>query len=218
MSLGRHSDALFTGPSKDLVDLGELYLPTGKLYCCDPFLSFEVGPLERTLDPGNYRVRVLVPEFVGWGRRVAAAVLLVGDARPTRWEEAIYRAADSVDAGFRVDAGLACFMDAATRDVFVEVLESFYSRFPNGNYYDEILAGEFAHSADPARPRHAGDWTIHYPIRGDPRNIAMFASGLGDGVYIAEWGLDAEDYPAALAVDFGVEDLELDPAWQQNPR
>ena len=129
MSLGRHSDALFTGPSKDLVDLGELYLPTGKLYCCDPFLSFEVGPLERTLDPGNYRVRLLVPKFVGWGRRVAAAALLIADARPTRWEEATYRAADSVDARFRVDAGLACFMDAETREVLVEILESFVFPF-----------------------------------------------------------------------------------------
>jgi hypothetical protein len=78
----------------------------------------------------------------------------------------------------------------------------FYQENPNGNYYDDMLAAEFARSSDPSRPTHAGDWNLHFPRRDDPRNVAMFASGLGDGSYSAIWGVANDEQPTMLVVDF----------------
>ncbi len=198
--------SLFAAPGAAPVELGALHLPTGRLYCCDPFLSDEVAPLTRQVPPGTYPVRLAAPAFHGWGRRVAAAVLVLSDAPPVAWEDAVHGAGGTSE--FRVDAGLACFMDAATRDEFEREIAAFYERAPDDNYYDTVLAPLFALSADPERPTHAGDWTLYQPPAATG-NVAMFASGVGDGVYLAHWGLDERGAPAVLMVDFEVEDLEL---------
>jgi hypothetical protein len=135
---------------------------------------------------------------------VAAAALAITDAVPTRWEPANYRLGGNREKYFRVDAGLACFMDASTRELLNDAMDRFDARYPQGNYYDDCLAPEFALSVDPAWPHRAGNWAMHHPVPGDPRNVAMFASGLGDGLYAARWGLERRDLPARLVVDFGL--------------
>jgi hypothetical protein len=187
-----------------IVDMGTLWMPTGRMYCCDPFLNHEVSPMERAVMPGTYPVQLVLSPPADFGERVAAAGLIITDAVPTRWEPATCRRGRDREADFRVDAGLACFMDASTRELLNDTMDRFDARHPEGNYYDECLAAEFASSVDPARPRRAGNWAMHHPVPGDPRNVAMFASGLGDGVYAARWGLDRRGRPARLVVDFAL--------------
>lgn len=206
MRTGASGKAFREATAGELVDLGLLHVPTGRLYCCDPFLAHEVGPLDRQVEPGSYRVKLVLRTVPEWGQRVAAAILEINRVRPSRWEVAGYRSDDGTrGTQFEVDAGLACFMDASTCDAFITVLDRFYASVGAAeNYYDSVLAAEFTRSADPERPGHAGDWAMHHPVPDDPRNIAMFASGLGDGLYAAEWGLDLQGQPALLGVDFGV--------------
>jgi Protein of unknown function (DUF4241) len=188
----------------EAVDLGNLFLPTGSVVCCDPFLSHEVSALNRRLEPGDYPVKLCVAKLPKWGKRVALAGLISSNQTPLRWAKASYKMSGSRFSTFRVDSGLACFMDAQTAKMFSKVVHGYYEALPEGNYYDDILDAEFKRSADPAHPYQAGNWTLHFPIKDDPRNIAMFASGLGDGSYSSYWGLGGDDQPSMLVIDFGV--------------
>ena len=93
-------------------------------------------------------------------------------------------------------------MDARTEYMFRRVFDEFYRTQPDGNYYDDVLASGFLKSAQ--YPGHSGDWLLHFPVKGNPFNIAMFASGLGDGSYHVYWGVDRNDEPCRLLIDFGL--------------
>ncbi len=188
----------------ELVNLGNLYVPTGSLMCCDPFLSHEVNILNYKVTPGSFPVKLCVVNLREWGKRVALAGLIFSPHLPLRWTKATYEMDGDRFSAFRVDAGLACFMDAQTAEIFSKVVQDFYSSYPNGNYYDDILAAEFKRSANPDYSYHAGDWNLHYPIENDQRNIAMFASGLGDGSYFSFFGIDRNGVPAMLVIDFNI--------------
>jgi hypothetical protein len=191
-------------PVYRVVALGELYLPSGRIFCCDPFLSEEVNALQTTVPPGRYQVQLSIATSPEWGPRVALAGLMFSTHEPVSWREAEYRIDDQGSSSFRVDAGLGCFMDQETRELLTRVVNEFYEKNPEGNYYDDILAGEFKQNAEPGSPRQSGDWAMHHPVNGDPRNIAMFASGLGDGVYPAYWGMHEMVQPAMLVADFQI--------------
>lgn len=191
-------------PAYRLVNLGKLYMPSGKIFCCDPFLSDEVNAIERTVPPWHFDVQLSIVTLPQWGPHVALAGLMLSEREPVSWQEATHVISGERFSGFRVDAGLACFMDQETRELFTRVVDEFYKRDPEGNYYDDVLAAEFKQNAEPDSPRQSGDWDLHYPVKGDPRNIAIFASGLGDGFYTPHWGLDDRGQPAMLVVDFGI--------------
>ncbi len=189
-------------PSRRIVELGSLAVPSGRIYCCDPFLSSEVGPLDSTVPPGDYAVQVCSMLRPEWGWRVALARLVLSTREIAQWREAVYLKGEERSSEFRVDAGLACFMDASTRDLFVRTVDALHAKSDRANYYDDVLAPEFKQNADPANPPHAGDWVMHTPSAASRGNIAMFASGLGDGLYRAYWGLDDAGNPAMLVADF----------------
>jgi hypothetical protein len=184
------------------IDMGRLHLPSGQLYCCDPFLSDEVAPLIRTVPRGDYSVSLDLLDSEDWGERVGFARLLLSDETVVTWEQALYRVGSRVSADFRVDAGFACFMDAQTEAAFRGAVGEFYRLTPQGNYYDDILAGGFRESA--RIPGVAGDWLMHVPSPRHLGNVAMFASGLGDGAYKAYWGVGKSGDPCRLIVDFGL--------------
>jgi hypothetical protein len=197
-------------PRLRTVALGTLVVPTGQLYCCDPFLSGEVAPLDLRVKPGDHAVDLCLAKMSAWGERVALARLCLSRAPVISWRKAAYRAGGELRSGFRVDAGMACFMDAVTRESFVKAVEAWHAKGPDTNYYDDLLAELFKRNADPARPQHAGDWAMHTPVAGAHENLALFASGLGDGIYDAHWGIDASGQPAMLVVDFGLLPLAPD--------
>lgn len=189
-------------PSTRIVELGSLAVPSGHIYCCDPFLSSEVGPLETAVSPGDYAVQMCSMLRPEWGWRVALARLVFSTHRVVQWREAVYVMNGERSSEFRVDAGLACFMDASTRDLLVRTVSALHVQGERANYYDDVLAPEFKKNADPANPSHAGDWAMHAPMAGHRGNVALFASGLGDGLYRAYWGLDVAGNPAMLVADF----------------
>jgi hypothetical protein len=184
------------------VDLGRLHVPTGCLYCCDPFLSSDCGVLDRVVPAGELPVRLDLVPAGQWGERVGFAALEITRRPVASWANATYRRNGKVFDRFFVDAGLACFMDAEAERLFRAVVGKFYHDHPDGNYYNDVLASGFSRSA--RFPGHSGDWLMHLPADGIPLNVAMFASGLGDGTYPHHWGLDTSDAPCRLIVDFGI--------------
>ncbi|WP_338699897.1 DUF4241 domain-containing protein [Bradyrhizobium sp. 26S5] len=191
------------------VDLGSVYFPTGRVCCCDPFLSADVAPFNYTIAPGHYPVRITRTHVGDWGWRNAAASMVIADVLPDNSICATYLRDNESVSGFRVESGLACFMDESTREFFSRIVAEFHNRDAKANYYDDVLAAEFARNADADERDQLGSWNIHFPLEGDPRNIAMFASGLGDGQYSAEWMLK-NDVLCKLVADFKI--LENDVA------
>jgi len=177
-----------------IVGLGKLCLPSGNIYCCDPFLSHEVNAFTKTTTPGFYEVKLYLVDISDWGKRVALASLIFSDQEPKYWLKATYIIDEESVSDFRVDAGLACFMDLETAHMFSNIVDRYHDKGVQRNYYTDILAAEFN--------RQGGNWDLHYPSEGDPRNIAMYASGLGDGIYSAFWGMDENEQPAMLVADF----------------
>jgi hypothetical protein len=184
------------------VSVGMLHLSSGQVYCCDPFLSHEVDSLALRVRPGDYEVDLRMADFPDWGERVALARLLVSSQPVTTWQEAVFNALGERTSSFRVDAGLACFMDRNAAVLLTRAVSDFYRTRPDGNYYTDLLDAEFQRRAE--RPGTSGDWAMHNPVQGKPDNVAIFASGLGDGFYTAWWGLDKAGHPAMLIVDFGL--------------
>lgn len=189
------------------VHVGRLHVPSGQLYCCDPFLSDAVAVLAQAVPPGGYPVELCLAVLPDLGERVALARLLLSGQRVTQWQPAEYIQEGARQSTFPVDAGLACFMDREAASLLTQAIDAFYRNRRDDNYYTNLLAPEFARSA--TRPGSDGDWAMHAPVPGNPANVAMFASGLGDGVYGAWWGLDEAGEPAMLVADFGL--LEASP-------
>ena len=190
------------------LELGKLHLPSGRIACCDPFLSQETGALETAVPPGDYGVDLCLATLPKWGQRVALARLLFSASTVVQWRKAMHRVDLVSRSDFPVEAGLACFMDQSTRELLVRVVSDWHAKGVDANYYDDVLAREFKQNADPSNPYDVGHWALHSPAKGDDRNVAMFASGLGDGIYHAYWGIDAAGKPAMLVADFDLLPME----------
>ncbi|PLP56859.1 hypothetical protein CYK37_23965 [Mesorhizobium loti] len=176
-------------------DIGMLDLPTGEIIACDPLVTGPDWPaLARKVKPGRYPVAL----FEAQGR-VGLAVLRLASGKPSRWEMAVLPGQDASTLkkdeifGYPVDAGLGSFMDKTAMALLTQAQARLGS---DRNYYDDVLAAEFAPNAD--------RFVMHRPVAGDPANIAMFWSGWGDGFYASYWGLDAQGEPLVLMTDFGV--------------
>ncbi|TPK88447.1 DUF4241 domain-containing protein [Mesorhizobium sp. B2-4-17] len=175
--------------------IGELDLPTGEIIACDPLTTGIDWPaLSRKIKPGRYPVSLL--EAQG---RVAVAVLRFRPGKPIRWELATLPGQDASTLkgdevfGYPVDAGLGSFMDKMAMALMSDQQDKLEA---DQNYYDDVLATEFAPNQD--------RFVMHYPVPGNPINVAMFWSGWGDGIYPSFWGLNAAGEPLLLMTDFGV--------------
>ena len=189
------SDAQLEERKITVTPIGELELPTGEIIACDPLISdTEMPALSRRVKPGRYPVSLL--EAQG---RVAISVLRFKPGTPVRWELATVPGQDASTLkgdeifGYPVDAGLGSFMDKTAMALMSGEQDKLKAE---QNYYDDVLAAEFAPNQD--------RFVMHHPVAGNPLNIAMFWSGWGDGFYPSFLGLDAAGEPLLLMTDFGV--------------
>ena len=187
----------------DVITIGNLVLPSGLVVVCDPYFCVDAHYFSRRVPPGEYNVQVRRLTSPEWGERIALARLLIrpGEA-VVSFEFATRGAGDS--GRFLIDSGVASYMDEVTRAAFADVLASYYENHLEGNYYTDVLQSEFKRSAlDQDNPLDRGNWNLHR-VPGTELNIAMFASGLGDGAYVSWWGLAASGEVVYLVTDFGL--------------
>jgi len=178
------------------VSIAELNIKSGHIVACDPFYAGEefTLPFDKQVKPGKYKIRLCFGNFKNWGERVAFAQLKFSDFKPVKWELAKTISKNKEPETFYgVDAGLGCFADLETANLFNKIMNKFYKEHPKGNYYDDILAHEF---------KNHEDWINHYPEQNNNLNIVMFSSGFGDGIYSSYWGLDAKGKIVCLVTDF----------------
>jgi hypothetical protein len=200
--MDRDYDQLFRANGR-ILTIGTLRLPTGRIVACDPFFAGIALPFGRVARPGDHEAQICLITLSPYGERVALArILFQPEGRSIRFEEALKEFADT--GHYYVESGLGSFMDEVTRQRFAEVMARFYQERPEGNYYDDVLAAEFKESAvKPEDSRDVGNWNLH-ALPGSDLNVAMFASGLGDGAYSSYWGLDEAEQIVSLTTDFGI--------------
>lgn len=187
----------------DVVTIGKLALPSGRVVVCDPFFCASATSLSRPVPPGEYDVQLRRFTSSELGERIALARLLIGPGEPAvSFDIATRGPGDSRQV--LVSSGIASYMDEVTRAAFAEVLVNYYRKHPDGNYYTDVLADEFKKSVlNRDNPHDPGQWNLHR-LPGTELNVAMFASGLGDGSYASCWGLAATGEVVSLITDFGL--------------
>jgi hypothetical protein len=179
----------------ELVSLGELSIPSGKIVAFDPTYSdYEV--FDRSVPSGRYAVWLALAHDESEYQKfvIASAMFKFQQAEAVDWKMAFL--AQDADPEiediycYSVDAGIGSFADERAASIIVgrphnsAETNSFYdaldkhSLFPNRQCSNVILDSDTG------------------------LNICVFSSGYGDGCYPSYWGFGADGSIIALATDF----------------
>jgi hypothetical protein len=177
-------------------ELGVLAVPTGKLIACDPFIGGRSAFSQRS-PTGQFRVQLLIAHYDGPDERIAAATVRFLTGLPDRWEMAVLPGQDPSILGpdeffgFGVDSGTGSFMDS-------EAADRLYVRMGQDQSYADTIMERMD-----ASYKHTRSWAL-IDLDDDGRlDVALFASGLGDGMYASYWGW-SKGKLACLVTDFGL--------------
>jgi len=196
-----------------VVDCGRLFLPSGKLVACDPFVFLQSSGNPHVLvPPGHYSVSVTLADvsekFDGSDIREAYATVRIANGSeayrrvlPLARDRESREPLDDDDefTGFPVDAATACFVDdeAVARCMPADI-NWYETLFDNGR--DDSW---FAQMDDPKHIR-VGVANIRLPLARSNENIIIIHSGWGDGVYPVVGSFDARHQLLAVHIDFFV--------------
>lgn len=198
-----------------VVDCGKLKLPTGQLVICDPFAAMrQTGNPAVPVPPGEYTVKVTLADVSdkadGSHMREAYATLLLDEVADEVSRRIITPLPDGTDAdpvidedgdynGFPVDAGTACFVDAAALVSAMPDKTSWHE----GVFENDKPDSWFNVMDNPAHIR-AGLANIPLPLARNGENIIIVHSGWGDGFYPVVGGFDASGRLIRVHIDFMV--------------
>ncbi|MEW2554454.1 DUF4241 domain-containing protein [Streptomyces zhihengii] len=187
-----------------VVPAGELWLPSGRVVACDPFVSLGTGesePFTAEVPPGRYAVECAVATLTEPDEppadephlRIAAARLVITATAPVTWEIAHQAGQDPAELAddeffaYGVDAGTGCFYDAACDESFPDCVGD------EGPLWDAFDAGGDS---------YLGPHTVTAKDTG--HNLIAFMSGWGDGAYPTWVGRDANGAVTCFVTDFFV--------------
>jgi hypothetical protein len=194
------------------IDCGSLYLPSGRLVACDPFVYLRPSDNPHVLvPPGTYPVVVTLADVSealdrSHIREAYATVRLAEGADAYRRALPLARddeprpvLKDDEFIGFPVDAGTACFVDDRAVATGMPSPETWLKHvFDNDR--DDCW---FKRMDEPTHVR-AGLANIVLPLARNGENIVIIHSGWGDGLYPVVGSFDALHRLIAVHIDFGV--------------
>lgn len=195
----------------DVLDIGSVHFPTGKVIACDPLVSLvDAQEFMQTIPAGTYPVQICVVPSEKYGDRYACVKVSICDQKPVRYELAMSGTEDldeelDDDAyfGFGVDAGMGCIADIKTQEAFKTYWAKREEEDPGidpfNDLFDDLL--EENAEANPKYQSEHGDW-LNWTVPNTEYNLAIFASGWGDGYYPVYFGYDASDKVCAIYVHF----------------
>ncbi|HEX8035743.1 MAG TPA: DUF4241 domain-containing protein [Ktedonobacterales bacterium] len=183
--------------------IADLTVTSYRIVGCDPFECTLALPFAYRVAPGRYPMFLALADFEGADdQRVAAAMLYLSDAEPTRWEPAKPEGDGKVEgdgeestATITVDSGLAALMDREAALFLTVKLED------DADYLEDAIE-------DQRGPLYT-DGPEWFDITLDSStglNIVIFSSDWGDGVYSGYWGIDDDGNLACLVIDLGILD------------
>ncbi len=188
--------------------IGELYLPTGRVVACDPFLVYDTEPFDQEVEPGKYPLTLSIAHYEEGDQRIALATIHFREEKPKSWTTATtstpgsrrYRTRGNVTTvegiyNYIVDYGCGSFMDAQAAVFLTERLRA----DPDYMYG---LAEQMRENLAPTR-----EWAIVTLEPNTGLNLGIFSSGGGDGDYYSYWGIagdDEDDEIVCLTTDFEI--------------
>lgn len=189
------SNRQFANISISIRNVGELWVPTGRIVVCDPLVFSEALPFPQTVTPGKYPVVLSVAVFEN-DQRTGCAMLKFSDQPASKWEMALLPGQDTGSLkkneffGYPVDSGTGCFMDADSACALIGRMRQ------DDKYFEEII-----HAMDKT---YVNTWSWANIELAAERNVIAFSSGFGDGLYGSYFGYDLSGKPACLVTDFGL--------------
>lgn len=206
LNLADHAEVKVVSEGKEFnltrLEMGDLFLPTGKIVANDPFVLFETEPFTHAVPPGHYPVQLSVASMDSFGaedKRVAMAMLKFSDKNVARWELAIIDGqeenlgglGDDDFFGYGVDSGTGGFMDAFVANALTT----------DEKYKDEDFFEKFEEELK-ASYTHTYDYLLADVLDSGEKNFACFSSGFGDGSYPSYFGYDDKGEICRLVTDF----------------
>lgn len=195
----------------DILDIGTVKFPTGKVFACDPLIELEdAQPFLQTVPAGTYPVKICVVPSEEYGDRYACVKVQVSEKKPVRYELGMTgneNFDDELDEddyfGFGVDAGMGCIADIRTQAAFKTYWEKRLEVDPDIDPYNDLFCDllEENAKANPKYQEKYGDW-LNWTVPGTKYNLPVFSSGWGDGYYPVYFGYDADDKVCAVYVRF----------------
>lgn len=187
-----------------IVELGRLKVTSGRIVAADPFVYLDAPAFSFKVAPGDYPVRLAVADF-GTDQRVALARIDFLDVKAVRWEMAVTDAQSIKDLkpgelfGYGVDTGTGSFADA-------EGFAALNARYGGATSEDyEALSDKWITAGEDGGKARGLPHTFLLMTDAGPRNnLALFASGWGDGFYGSWVGYAADGRVVTLITDFGV--------------
>lgn len=195
-----------------LYTMGECEFKTGRIITADPLYSLQnpeyINLKEKSIAPGKYPVQVSVMDSDIVGLRIVGARLKISENQAVSYEPANCVEDNQKEhriafAGFPVECGMGCFCDEQSAQSYWKFLSGWYQEHKDGNIYNDYFAELFAESYRkvPDYQREEGDLLMwNNPLDGS--QIAMFATGMGDGIYSDYWGMDASGEICELVIIF----------------
>lgn len=187
---------------------GQLNVPTGNIVCTDPMYR-ELGfPQSWTIAKGKYPVYLYIGLEDDFAGRVAYAELVVKDEVPTYWEMSLipeHLLTDTfkrkMNGMYPVENGLSCFADFETYKLYDKEVSSYQNADTSNNYYNDKLDNLFKQNKNIPKSSRGEDW-INYKFDGTDKNIIMFGSGYGDGLYPRYVSYDKDGNVVKFITDF----------------
>ena len=183
----------------DILNIGEVNLPTGKILACDPLVELgEAKTYIQKTPVGKFPVKICVVPSESYGDRYACVKVEFNKNKPAVYELAVTGNEEEMDEagedefyGFGVDAGMGCVADKKSQDEYSKYWKKLEEEEEADNPYDDIFEEllEESFKKFPKYQRDCGDWA-DFIIPDTDLNIPVFASGWGDGYYPCYFGYD----------------------------
>jgi hypothetical protein len=188
--------------------VGQLNLTTGKVVCTDPMYRALGLPQDWIVPKGKYPVCIYIGLEDDFEGRVAYAELVIKDEIPTFWRLSLINETfltdtleKKINGMYPVESGLSCFADYETFQLYDKDVRDYHQNDTSHNYYNDKLEKLFRANKDVPKSSRGEDW-LNYKLANSDRNIIMFGSGYGDGLYPRYVGYDDKGNVVKLVTDF----------------
>lgn len=195
----------------DVLNIGEINLPTGEILACDPLVDLEdAKTFIQRVSVGKYPVKIAVVPSKEYGDRYACVKVEFSKNKPVIYELAVTGAEEDMDEakedefyGFGVDAGMGCVVDKKTQEEYTKYWKKLEEEEEADNPFDDIFDDLLIENAKkyPKYQREYGDWA-NWTIPNTDVNIPIFTSGWGDGYYPCYFGYDKDGELCGFYIHF----------------
>jgi Protein of unknown function (DUF4241) len=192
-------------------EIGLISITTGEIAITDPQSLSHPYPLSKKVQLGKYPVSLYYTQTnVFWGYKTAYATIDFLDEIAHTFEFALidyelleHPVDKTINGMFPVDSGLLSFSDYQSLEEYISFTNDFLEENEDGNIYEVFLEKHFKMNGNkPKGSSITGDWVNFSVPNSDNKEIFMFSTGLGDGLYPAYWGLNKANEITSLIIDF----------------